>query len=346
MRTCFSIRRVLVFVGSLVVLSSGAAIPQTYDYRARSEAPPLEIRSLGGSLYMTKGEWGANTGFFAGKDGVLVIDAKTTVKATRKVVDEIQKITPKPITRVVFTHSDPDVFNGRAGYPDGTEVLCSYKTYAEWSYERLFYGGLPVYLEMDAPASLYQSWPTSSFVPAATFSNQLTIRFGPEEIEFLQLGPAHTSGDIAVCFLAKKIAFVGDVVFGARDPLIQDFKGGHVYGLVRALSLLLNHRPEITTFIPSHAEPINREELKIILKSVEETHTRVMAMVDAGKTLDEVKRAFGVQDPPKDSSRWRWPSLALTVYRELTRGRTDRPEQSPAGSASDGEGRQCEITDR
>jgi glyoxylase-like metal-dependent hydrolase (beta-lactamase superfamily II) len=316
----------VVCAAALISLGSPAGSPQVFNYFGGGRKPDLEILKMGGGLYLAKGEWGANVGFFVGDDGVFVIDSKATAGATRKVVKEIRKITSKPITKVAFTHSDSDCFNGYDVYPDTAEIICSLKCRQELA------GGYWTFLEMNAPSDIYSLGPTSRamphFDPAVSFEGQLNVRFGSEAIELFQHGPAHTSGDVIISFPARGLAFIGDLVFVAHDPLIQSEKGGYSFGLVRTLSILLKIQPEIRTFIPSHADPIGREELGAILQSIEDIQAAVQAMVDQGKTLADVKRAFCIYNPPKGAGNWLWPSLAVTVYRELTERRM--PEMMPA----------------
>jgi len=176
-----------------------------------------------------------------------------------------------------------------------------------------------VYLEMNAPAALYTAWSRSDFIPAMTFKGELNIRLGQDEVMLLHYGPAHTSGDTIVWFPADRVAFIGDLVFDGREPMIQDQKGGSSHGLVRALSILLGMKPEIRMFIPSHGDPLDRAILQQNLRMIEEVRSKVTAMFDAGKSLQDVKTAFGVKDPPHEDGAWIWPSLAVTVYQELNR---------------------------
>jgi len=295
-------------------------LPQVFNYFTKSKPPSLEIIGIGRDLYLARGEWGANVGFFVGDDGVFVIDAKATDAATKKVIQEIRKITPKPITKVAFTHSDSDCFNGYEMYPDTAEIICSSKSRQELA------AGRWTFLEMNAPSSIYGSGPTSvpmpDFFPAVSFSGQMILRFGSETIELLQCGAGHTSGDVIISFPARGVAFIGDLIFVHHEPLVQFYKGGHSFGLVTALSVLLNSKPEIQTFVPGHADPIGRDELRAIVRSIEETHAKVLAMVDAGKTLEDVKKAFRVVDPPEGAGNWVWPSLAVTAFSEAMGRRT------------------------
>jgi cyclase len=298
---------------------------QVYDLRHAPEPGPLQIRRFAGSgLYWTQGEAGGNTGFLVGADGVLVIDAKATSEATARVVREIRRITAKPIVKAVYTHSDVDVFNGSDGYPSEAAAVCSFGTQTEIG---LMTGSK---LEMNVDPGIYNTARAErAFRPAEVFSGRFRFMFGEDVVELLNFGAAHTGGDTIVIFPASGVAFIGDLVFGERDPLIQDQKGGYSFGLVRALSILLN-RPELSIYVPSHAEPLNRGELRGILRKIEEIQTRVIAMVDAGKSLEDVKQAFGVADAR--DGYWRWPSLAVAVYQELTLTRDlRRPGQSSAG---------------
>jgi len=298
----------IAFIG----LSSGVR-SQVLNYRTKQKPPPLEIVKVANGIYLAKGEWGSNVGFCTWNNEVLVIDSKATKGATEKVLKEIAKISKNPITRVVFTHSDPDSFNGRDAYPDTAEIICSPRVLDDHK------KNTTVYLEMNAPAALYASWSRSDFIPAMTFKGELNIRLGQDEVTLLHYGPAHTSGDTIVWFPADRVAFIGDLVFDGREPMIQDQKGGSSYGLVRALSILLDLRPEIRTFIPCHGDPLDRAIVQQNLRMIEEVQSKVTAMFDAGKSLEDVKTAFGVKDPPQEDGAWIWPSLAVTVYQELNR---------------------------
>src|SRR6202020_513664 len=84
---------------------------------------PLSVKPLNGDVYWTQGGAGGNTGIIVGKDGVIVVDAKTTPASSKDVQAEIAKITPKPVTTAIITHSDGDHVNGLAAFPDGLTII-------------------------------------------------------------------------------------------------------------------------------------------------------------------------------------------------------------------------------
>ena len=109
-------------VGALLAVSPALAqAPQG----ARQGAPPaLTVNQITPDVYVVTGA-GGNSTVIVGKTSVLVVDAKITEAAGRVLVAEIGKITPKPISTVFLTHSDPDHITGLAGFPAGIKVIAN-----------------------------------------------------------------------------------------------------------------------------------------------------------------------------------------------------------------------------
>src|ERR1700722_3630973 len=111
-------KKLAVAVSIALGLGAGATIAH-----AQQTPAPLVVKPLSGGVYWTQGGAGANTGFIVGDNGVIVIDAKTTPDSAMAVLAEIAKITPKPVTHVILTHSDGDHVNGLAGFPKGLTII-------------------------------------------------------------------------------------------------------------------------------------------------------------------------------------------------------------------------------
>src|ERR1700674_2600200 len=90
-----------------------------------AQGPPaqnLTPHQLKPNVYWLEGG-GGNTGVIVGDKGVIIVDAKTTPAAGKMILDEVAKITPKPITHVILTHSDGDHVNGLASFPTGLTII-------------------------------------------------------------------------------------------------------------------------------------------------------------------------------------------------------------------------------
>jgi cyclase len=279
----------LAFALSIVATAAAAAPPP---------APaPLAVRQVRGGIYEVTGGAINNTGFFIGDKEVLVIDAKATVAPTREVVARIKKLTPKPITFVALTHSDFDHVGGLAAYPATAQVI------AHQNVRRVL-----VEAKKDpVPRAM---------LPRVTFTGEMDLHLGGAQVRLLHFGPAHTDGDVVVFFPAEKVAFIGDLLFLGRDPLIHRHKRGSSTGLVKALKAIL--RLDADIFLHGHGPAASRADIEARIKDIEETQGKVKALVAKKRTLAEVKQALGVADPPASPGGHRWPSLVETVYLELT----------------------------
>src|SRR5271167_150629 len=89
---------------------------------AQQPAAPFVTKQLAPNVYWVNGG-GGNSGIIVGDKGVIVIDAKTTADGGKQLLDEIAKVTPKPVTTVILTHSDGDHVNGLAAFPAGLTII-------------------------------------------------------------------------------------------------------------------------------------------------------------------------------------------------------------------------------
>jgi glyoxylase-like metal-dependent hydrolase (beta-lactamase superfamily II) len=275
------------------------SILQGLPQQAQQPAP-VTIQQVGPGLYMVKGGSGANTGFFIGKDSVLAIDAKMTTDSSKQEVEEIKKLTANPIRTMVITHSDGDHVNGLNGFPEGMKIIAHAQTKKDM--EEAF---------KEAPLQSLQA-----YLPNQTFTDPVfALMLDGESVRLFHFGPAHTSGDVVVYFPAEKVAYVGDLVFIGRDPLIHRQKGGTSFGLVKNLKGIL--ALDANTFIPGHGDILSKKDIEGLMTSIEEKQEKIKALVKDGKSLDEIKKIFNVEDRPSAPGR-RWMSLVEVIYLDIT----------------------------
>lgn len=262
---------------------------------------PAELKTerIEDNVYMITGGL-ANNGFIVGDNDVLVIDAGMTAGDAANILDAIKKATDKPLKKMALTHSDGDHINGIGGFPKGLEIYSSEGTKKE----------------MESAFEAPDMQRLKEYLPTRTFTDKMDIELGTERIRLLHFGPAHTSGDTVVFLPERKTAFVGDLVFLGRDPLIHRNKGGTCLGLVHTLKEILKLDAE--KFIPGHNDVLSRGDIESLLKNVEEKLAKVRSLVKEGKSLQETKSAFGIEDPPAKAGGLRFPSLVEVIYLELS----------------------------
>jgi cyclase len=288
-----------VTLASLAVAVAAALEAASVPKPQQPQPVPLSAEPLRGGVYWVKGGSGANAGFIIGKKEVIVIDAKMTEESSRAMLAEIQKLTPNPVKYVVLTHSDGDHVNGLAGFPPGLTIVAHENTKRDME---------EAFKDPKMSALL-------PYLPNETFAGDRPLNIDGVRMNLLYFGPAHTSGDLVVYLPDQKIAFIGDLAFLGRDPLIHRQKGGTSFGLVQTLKKLL--ALDADTFISGHNDPLTKADIQGLLTAIEEKQAKVKVLIEQGKSLEEIKSAFGIADTSGPGGH-RWPSLVETIYLDLT----------------------------
>jgi len=294
-------KNVKIFLVTAFVLSTFAstcvALSQASSSQPSQQPPPLSVQQVKGNIYEVKGGSGANAGFFIGDKEVLVVDAKMTPESAKEMLAQINRLTSNPIVYVALTHSDGDHVNGLTGFPNSIRIIAHQETrkYMEEAFQE--------------PAQI-------AFLPQITFSQELDLYSGKEKIRFLYFGPAHTSGDAVIYFPEEKVAFVGDLLFLGRDPLIHRNKNGNSFGVVKNLKAILEL--DVDTFVHGHGDLAGRSDVEDLIKSIEEKQQKIKSLISEGKSLEEIKSIFKVEERPAQPGKPRWMSLVEVIYLELT----------------------------
>src|SRR5215831_14677115 len=103
-----------------VLVAVGAASAVTAAYQAQANAPKVvEVEKLRDNLFMLKGG-GGNTAVFVGTTGIVVVDTKNPGWG-QPILDEIKKLSPKPVTTIINTHTHGDHVSGNVEFPTTVE---------------------------------------------------------------------------------------------------------------------------------------------------------------------------------------------------------------------------------
>src|ERR1700687_159046 len=272
---------------------------------AQAPAPaPLMVHQLKPNVYWVEGG-GGNSGVIVGDKGVIVVDAKTTAAQGKELLDDIAKITPKPVTTVILTHSDGDHVNGLASFPAGITIIAHENNKKEQD-AALAAGG--------------RGAPPAGHLPTQTVSkNKEDLKIGGVKVEMLHWANAHTSGDLVVYLPSEKIVFTGDIITTQPDALIHLEKNGSSEGWVTTAkgTAALN----ADQFVPGHGDVETKAAVQKKATDVAAKRAKIKDLVAQGKSLQEIKTAVG-DPPPVQGKGGRGPGFASftdVVYQELTK---------------------------
>ena len=266
---------------------------------ALAQAPeqPLTVKKIKDNIYLAEGG-GGGSGIIIGRNGVIVIDVKTTPAAGKAIVEEVRKLTNKPITTVILTHSDGDHVNGIVSFPKGVTIIAHENDKKEIE---------------QAQAAGVRGVPPKDYLP-----NKLVTQMRESDtiegvkMTLIHIAPAHTSGDLAVYLPDDKVVFSGDLI-GNGDPLIHRQKNGNSEGWIQFVSALV--QLDADTYVLAHADPATKAQVLANLKNAQDKRAKIAALVKERKSLDQVKQAFG----ESSANAGRFPSFTETTYEELTK---------------------------
>jgi glyoxylase-like metal-dependent hydrolase (beta-lactamase superfamily II) len=290
---------------SVALVIGAAAAQQTQQTQPaqpaqyQQQTAPLTLEKIADGIYQVKGGSGANGGVIIGQKEIMVIDAKMSEESAKQMLAEIGKISTVPVRVLAFTHSDGDHVNGITGFPADIQI---------WAQEETKH-----YMD-----EAFKDEKQRAYLPLIkTFaSGGPEYDLGGRKVLLLYYGPAHTSGDAVIYCPQEKVAFLGDLYFAGRDPLVHRHKNGNSFGLVKVLKSVLQLDAEI--FLSGHAEKATRADVQALIKSIEEKQAQIEGMVAKGKTLDEVKKFYNVEDRPEVPGRPRFLSLPEVMWLEIT----------------------------
>ena len=261
-------------LAAIAALSGWAAVA---DAQRQVAAPPMP-QLLRGNIYWAQGgAVGANTAYIIGDDGVIAFDVFEFNSTVRDVQVELAKITPKPVTHLIVSHTNPDHIKGIFGYPRGLTIISQENTAAK--IESIFH-----YLR-DAERVYFQ--------PTHIVDKRANLTIHGVNITLLHWAPAHTNGDLVAYFPDQKVALIGDLAGGAGVHL-EDL--GSTQGAIESLKQIVALDADI--YLGGHGDPFTKAQLQANLVEVTERRARIVQLFEAGQTLSEAEREMGESLPP------------------------------------------------
>ena len=255
------------------------ALSSTFLARQAAQAPPaITMKMLKPDVWMGVGG-GGNSTIIAGKTGVIVVDAKQTEPGAKALLAEIAKVTPKPVTTAIITHSDGDHVNGLVAFPAGIKIIAHANNKKEQQ-AALAAGG------RGAP-------PADKLPTQVTTKTKETMTIDGVKLELYRFAPAHTSGDLVVYLPAQKIVATGDLVVTNRaddNPNIHFEKDGSSEGWLKCVKGMIGLNADM--YVTGHGDVLAKADLQRKLTVTTERRNKIVAMVKQGKTLDEIKAAL------------------------------------------------------
>ena len=198
----------LLLVGGLSLVGAGGQQGQMV----------LEVDRLEDNLYVLRGG-GGNSAAFITSNGVVLVDTKNPGWG-QALIDEIQELTPRPVTTIINTHTHGDHVSGNVDFPASVDFVAHENT------QRLQREMNPVTGLNRPPSPNIFDAHGDNGIAEQTFSDTLTLGSGADRVELHYFGRAHTGGDAWVVFPALRVMHSGDAFPGKQVPIMDANNGG------------------------------------------------------------------------------------------------------------------------
>lgn len=245
---------------------------------AQDKEVVISIDRLSDDVYMLTGQ-GGNIGIYIGQKNVFMIDDQFD-RLSDKIKAAIESLTNKPIAFLFNTHMHGDHTGGNASFNTDLTTLVAHN-----NVRKRVMAGQQKKLEDEKITKEYYN----KMLPEVTFSDDITFYDEDETIMAFHVHNAHTDGDAVVYFVNNDVIHMGDTYFAGRYPYIDLNSGGSLQGFIDAHKKVLRVIGDETKIIPGHGSPSTKKELEIYVAMLEDIKTSILAAIEAGKNLEEVK---------------------------------------------------------
>ena len=259
------------------------------------------LHELGNGAYAwlaPDGSWGwSNAGLVVDGDESLLIDTLFDLKLTGEMLEAMRRAEPRAaasIGTLVNTHANGDHCHGNE-LVEGAEIIASTASAEEMNE-----------LPPEAMAAMMKQMrdepgPLAAFFrhcfgafefegirhtpPTRTFDGELSIRVGGKRVELIEVGPAHTRGDVLVHVPGDRVVYTGDILFIEGTPIMW---AGPVQRWIDAC-----HRIEamdVDVVVPGHGPITDRRGAAAMRGYLEYVRDEARRRYDAGLPAAEAAR--------------------------------------------------------
>ena len=290
---------------------------------ARDEA---ELEDLSGGLYayvQGDGSWGlSNAGLVSDGGEALLIDTLYDLPRTQRMLDAMARATPaaRHIDTVVNTHANGDHCYGNELVSDA-RIIASTASAEEMSAitPDLMAGMLKGADEMgDAGKFLRKAFGSFEFEgialtpPSETFDGRLDLTIGDHAVELIEVGPAHTRGDVIIHVPASRAIFTGDILFIEGTPIMWE---GPVGNWIDACEKIASLEPDV--IVPGHGPLTDVEGTLAVRDYLVYVRDEARKRFDAGLSARDAALDIRLGDYSSWLDSERIAVNVVTLYREF-----------------------------
>jgi glyoxylase-like metal-dependent hydrolase (beta-lactamase superfamily II) len=264
------------------------------------------LHALGGGLWawlQPDGGWGwSNAGLIQSRGEALLVDTLFDRPLTEDMLGAMKRACgcgADEIGVIVNTHANGDHTHGN-GCCAKAEIIASEASAKEM--EEVPAAMLAQFKAMGAqlgPAGAYFAGIFAPFdfagaatrAPTRTFSGQLDLRVGDHAVELIEVGPAHTGGDVIVHVPGARTVFTGDILFIDGTPLMW---AGPVENWIAACERIC--AMDVDVIVPGHGPITDKAGVQRVAEYLRYIDSEARKRFDAGLGVREAMLDIALGD--------------------------------------------------
>lgn len=254
-----------------------------------------------------------------GTKGVLIADGQGSTQATQTMLDKIKTITTQPVKWYVVGSDHGDHTAGNSVLPADVTYIISPESKAILDGAKARTDSASERAISDAKAKgTTPPAPRYSFAPATAMrGNKQSIDLGGISVDVLNLGRAHTGGDLMVHLPRENILFMSEAYLNRVFPAMRSaYPTEWVATIDKALAM------NVAQYIPGHGfiedAKASREELVAFREAVQAVIAEVTRLKKLGLSVeDAIKQANWGQYKDWFIADQQAPIAVRKVYEEL-----------------------------
>jgi glyoxylase-like metal-dependent hydrolase (beta-lactamase superfamily II) len=149
-------------------------------------------------------------------------------------------------------------------------------------------------------------------LPQETFSGTTSLKVGGRELTLLEVGPAHTRGDLIVHVPAERVLFSGDILFSGAHPVAW---AGPISNWIAACERIL--AMDIDVIVPGHGPLATPGALRELKAYFEYLYEKAREQHAAGATPLQAAQALSLDRWADWRNRERLVVNLANIYSEL-----------------------------
>ena len=249
------------------------------------------------------GGWGwSNAGLIVDQDQSLLVDTLFDMTLTREMLAAMSDATGlggADIDTVVNTHANGDHTHGN-GCCERAEIIASAASAHEM--EEVSAAALARFMAAAPRMGAAGEYLLDIFgpfdfagvverLPTRTFSGELALKVGDKPVELIEVGPAHTKGDVLVHLPADRKVFTGDILFIDGTPLMW---AGPVSNWIAACERII--AMDVEVIVPGHGPITDKAGVRRVQDYLAFCDREARKRFDAGLSVRDAAHDIALGD--------------------------------------------------